>query len=68
VRGSVVDGFAYNFRVLVPYDAVYDRSHASHAVNLFDMAAKYADVGTTAEVLEKLRPLAKAPGAVRKVG
>ena len=68
VRGSVVDGFAYNFRVLMPHDAVYDRSHASHAVNLFDMAAKYADVGTTAEILEKLRPLAKSAGSVRKVG
>src|SRR5918994_7445536 len=66
VRGSVVDAFAYNWRVLVPHDAVYDRSHASHAVNLFDMAAKYADVGTTDEILEKLRPLAKAPSSVRK--
>jgi len=52
----------------VPHDAVYDRSSASHAVNLFDMAAKYADVGTTAEILEKLRPLAKAASTVRKVG
>ena len=68
VRGSVVDGFAYNFRVLVPHDAVYDRSFASHAVNLFDMAAKYADVGTTEETLEKLRPLAKNAEPVRKVG
>src|ERR1700704_1073528 len=68
VRGSVVDGFAYNFRALVPHDAVYDRSAASHAVNLFDMAAKYADVGTTTEILEKLRPLAKSAGAARKVG
>jgi hypothetical protein len=31
------------------------------------MAAKYADVGTTAEILEKLRPLGKS-AAVRKVG
>jgi nicotinamidase-related amidase len=68
IRGSVVDGFAYNFRVLVPHDAVYDRCSASHAVNLFDMAAKYADVGTTAEILEKLRPLAKSSSAVRAVG
>ena len=56
-----------NIGVLVPHDAVYDRSHTSHAVNLFDMAAKYADVGTTAEILKKLRPLAKAP-AIRKAG
>ncbi len=55
VRGSVVDGFAYNFRVLVPHDAVYDRSATSHAVNLFDMASKYADVTTTEEALVLLR-------------
>lgn len=63
VRGSVVDAFAYNFRVLVPQDAVYDRSAVSHAVNLFDMASKYADVGTTPEILERLRPLRKAEAA-----
>ena len=63
VRGSVVDGFAYNFRVLVPHDAVYDRSATSHAVNLFDMAYKYADIGSTAEILEKLQPLGIAAAA-----
>lgn len=63
VRGSVVDAFAYNFRVLVPQDAVYDRSAVSHAVNLFDMASKYADVGTTTEILERLRSLRKAEAA-----
>lgn len=55
VRGSVVDGFAYNFRVLVPHDAVYDRSATSHAVNLFDMASKYADVMPTDRALDVLR-------------
>ena len=54
VRGSVVDGFSYNFRVCVPSDAVYDRSQTSHAVNLFDMASKYADVMTTDECLAAL--------------
>jgi nicotinamidase-related amidase len=63
VRGSVVDAFAYNFRVLVPWDCVYDRSRVSHAVNLFDMASKYADVATCAEVLAMLRPLGKAAAA-----
>ena len=63
VRGSVVDGFAYNFRVLVPHDAVYDRSATSHAVNLFDMASKYADVASTAEILDTLRSLRKAVAA-----
>jgi len=63
VRGSVMDGFAYNFKCLVPHDAVYDRSATSHAVNLWDMASKYADVAATAEVLELLRPLGKAAAA-----
>lgn len=57
VRGSVVDAFALNFRVLVAEDAVYDRSRVSHAVNLFDMASKYADVAPTREVLERLRAI-----------
>ena len=54
VRGTVVDAFAYNFRVVVPQDAVYDRSAVSHAVNLFDMSEKYADVMTSAEALAVL--------------
>jgi nicotinamidase-related amidase len=58
VRSSVVDAFAYNFRVLVPEDAVYDRSATSHAVNLFDMASKYADVMPTDEALTNLRAIA----------
>jgi len=51
VRGTVVDGFAYNFRCIVPEEAVYDRSAVAHAVNLFDMAYKYADVRPTDDVL-----------------
>ena len=64
VRGSVVDAFAFNFRVLVAEDAVYDRSRVSHAVNLFDMSEKYADVAPTREVLARLQEIADA--AVRK--
>jgi nicotinamidase-related amidase len=58
VRGSVVDAFAYNFRVLVPQDAVYDRSATSHAVNLFDMASKYADVMSTNDAIGSLKAIA----------
>ena len=65
VRGSVVDAFAYNFRVAVPHDAVYDRSATSHAVNLFDMAEKYADVSDTDELLGAL---ASDPGALTETG
>ena len=60
VRGSVVDAFAYNFRVAVCQDAVYDRSHVSHCVNLFDMAEKYADVMTTDQCLQALGALGSA--------
>ena len=63
VRGSVVDGFAYNFKCVVAEDAVYDRSRVSHAVNLFDMASKYADVAPTREVIEKLRTIGTPAGA-----
>ncbi len=65
VRGSVVDAFAYNFRVAVPHDAVYDRSATSHAVNLFDMSEKYADVSSTDELLAAL---AKIPRSAKANG
>lgn len=55
VRSSVVDAFSLNFKVVVPQDAVYDRSATSHAVNLFDMAEKYADVAPTNEIIERLK-------------
>lgn len=44
VRASAMDAFAYNFRVAVVEDCVYDRSATAHAVNLFDIQAKYGDV------------------------
>jgi maleamate amidohydrolase len=43
--------------VLVPEDAVFDRSAVSHAVNLFDMSEKYADVMPTDDVLTRLNSI-----------
>ena len=60
VRGTVVDGFAYNFRVTVPEECVYDRSATAHAVNLFDMAYKYADVRPVDVVISLLRETVQA--------
>ena len=57
VRSSVTDAFAYNFKVLVPGDAVYDRSPTSHAVNLWDMNAKYADVYSSTGILKLVEDL-----------
>jgi maleamate amidohydrolase len=44
VRATVIDAFSYNIRLAVAEDGCFDRSEASHAINLFDMHAKYADV------------------------
>lgn len=55
VRATVVDACALNFKVVVPQDAVYDRSQTSHAVNLFDMASKYADATPTDTLVDLLK-------------
>lgn len=56
VRASTIDASSYGYHVIVPHDAVFDRSQTSHAVNLFDMHSKYADVMSTEEVIN-LMPL-----------
>ena len=50
VRATAVDGFSHDFRVAVPAEAVFDRSQASHAIGLFDLNAKYADVLATPDL------------------
>lgn len=57
VRGSVVDACSLNYKCVIPEDAVFDRSAVSHAVNLFDMASKYADVMPTTEVVSLVERL-----------
>ena len=54
VRASVVDGCTYRYRMIVVEEGVFDRHEAAHAINLFDMHQKYADVVSLAEVLEYL--------------
>lgn len=61
VRSSVTDAFALNFKVIVPQDCVYDRAPTSHAVNLWDMNGKYADVMPSADVIETLNNPEAAP-------
>lgn len=62
VRASVTDAFAYNFKVVIPAECVYDRSPTSHAVNLWDMNAKYADVMPVAQAIERLSAAKIAAG------
>jgi nicotinamidase-related amidase len=54
VRASVVDGHSSNFQVVVPIEAVADRSVISHKISLFDMDMKYADVLQVDNVVDKL--------------
>jgi nicotinamidase-related amidase len=49
IRATVIDAFSYNFPVLVVEEAVFDRGEVSHAVNLFDLDQKYANVVSASE-------------------
>ena len=51
VRASVLDAFSENYRVTLVEEGCFDRSEASHAINLCDMNAKYADVVGVDEVI-----------------
>lgn len=61
VRATVVDGRSHRFRVLVPEPCVFDRQEAPHALNLYDMDQKYADVLSLDEVLGYLRTVGSEP-------
>ncbi|MBM3504451.1 MAG: isochorismatase family protein [Alphaproteobacteria bacterium] len=51
VRATAIDAFSLNYRVAIVEDGCFDRSQASHAINLCDMNAKYADVIASEDVL-----------------
>ncbi len=57
VRASVIDAFSLNLRQTIVEEACFDRSQASHAVNLADMHAKYADVLGAEEALAFIETL-----------
>jgi maleamate amidohydrolase len=57
VRASVIDAFSENLRVMMMEEGCFDRSQASHAINLCDMNAKYADVLPATEVLTYIESL-----------
>lgn len=59
VRATAVDAFSYNFKVAIPEETTFDRFQSSHAMNLFDLNCKYADVIPTEEVARYLDSLPK---------
>jgi maleamate amidohydrolase len=54
VRASVVEGAANRYRMQVVEECVFDRHEAPHALNLFDMHSKYADVISLDDALSYL--------------
>ncbi|MGA2757464.1 MAG: isochorismatase family protein [Solirubrobacteraceae bacterium] len=58
VRATVVDAHARGFKINVVEDGVFDRGQITHAINLFDMQAKYADVISAREVVRRLATVA----------
>src|SRR4030095_11174716 len=54
-RASVIDAFSYNMKVSVVEECVFDRGQASHKINLFDMAMKYAEVISFTEARDNIR-------------
>lgn len=54
VRGTVLDGFNLNYRVVVPEEGVCDRGMTSHKVALFEIQMKYGDVLPMADVLREI--------------
>lgn len=59
VRATVLDSFSLNYRTILVEDACFDRVEASHALNLCEMHAKYADVVASEEALAHIDELAE---------
>jgi nicotinamidase-related amidase len=55
IRATVFDCTSYNFRTIVPQEAVFDRIPISHAISLFDMDRQFADVVPVADVIEYIK-------------
>jgi nicotinamidase-related amidase len=59
VRAAAVDGLSRGYRCIVPEECVADKHESYHYANLTDLALKYADVVTVAEVMAELRAVAE---------
>ena len=47
----MLDGFSLNYRMAVIEDCSFDRFQSSHAMNLFDIQAKYGDVVSSGDAM-----------------
>jgi maleamate amidohydrolase len=70
VRATAIDAAYLQFRTFVVEECVYDRTEAAHAMSLFDMHYKYAQVTPIARVIgllaggEAAPPGSATPGSV----
>jgi nicotinamidase-related amidase len=65
VRATVIDSVSYNFRTIVPNDAVFDRVQLSHEVSLMDIDRQLGDVMTSDEVIACVSAL---PPRAKRIG
>lgn len=64
LRATSVDAYSFNFKVVIPEETAFDRFEASHAMNLFDLNCKYADVIPVDDVADYLQQLPKRESPV----
>jgi nicotinamidase-related amidase len=64
VRATCVEGRSYRFKMTVVEECVFDRHETTHAINLFDMHQKYADVLGIDEVVAHLQSIAQKEKAL----
>jgi hypothetical protein len=64
VRASVVDGATFRFNMGVVEECTFDRTEASHYINLFDMHQKYADVISLSEAVDYFDRVGAASGTL----
>lgn len=57
IRATAVEALQRGYHVVIPQEAVGDRTHALHNSTLIDLNARYADVVTMNRVLEYLNQL-----------
>ena len=57
MRATVVDAFSYGYRVAVVEEGTFDRTQASHKMNLYDIHQKYGDVIQLREAIAYLEGL-----------
>ncbi|MBI2185256.1 MAG: isochorismatase family protein [Thaumarchaeota archaeon] len=60
VRATVTDAYAYNFKVVLVEECIFDRAEISHKVNLFEMHQKYGDLATVDQVAAYLKGIPSA--------